>query len=80
MLALEYINSGKDLEAFKWMEQLSLHHGDYLPNYYHFGKLLERQNKSVAALEIYEKGVIIAKKQNDTHTLSELKSAIDGLE
>jgi len=80
MLALEYINSGKDSEAAGWMEQLTKHHENYLPNYYHYGKLLERQNNSEAAVLIYEKGILIAKKQNDSHTLNEIKSALDALE
>jgi len=48
---------------------------DYVGLYYHLGKLYEQQQKEEQAVEAYEAGMIIAKKQGDQHALSELAGA-----
>jgi hypothetical protein len=80
MLALEYVRSGNDREAGKWMEEVFLHHAGYLPNYYHYGKLLERTGQNGKAMAMYRLGMVKAQLQKDLHTLSELKSALENLE
>ena len=80
MLALEYIKLENDIEALKWMEELWKNHGNYLPNYYHLGKLLERMGDTKRAFEVYEKGCDLAKSCGDLHSFSELKTALDILD
>ncbi len=77
MLALEYIKLGNDNSAMVWMSDLHHSHPDYLPNYYHYGKLLERTGEVNKALKIYREGMYKAKSKNDMHTYSELQSASD---
>jgi len=40
--------------------------------YYHYGKWLEEQERLEEALQIYEKGIALARSTSDTHALSEL--------
>lgn len=78
-LALEYIKSGSDENAEQLMRSLNVEQPDYLPNYYHFGKLLERKKQNEEAIEIYQKGLNLAKTVNDHHTYNELRNALDEL-
>jgi tetratricopeptide (TPR) repeat protein len=80
MLALEYIKAGNDQEALKWMEEIGTSHPEYLPNYYHFGKLLERTGDLKKAQIVYENGIRTANNQRNLHAMSELRSALDSME
>jgi Tfp pilus assembly protein PilF len=73
-LALEYLKSdlSKSQELFTIL--LSSHES-YLPAYYHSAKLFHDLRKKEKAIEIYEKGMAIARKQQDQKTLRELQSA-----
>ena len=53
---------------------------DYVGTYYHLAKLYEAASDKINALHIYEKGILIAKKLNDLHALSELQNAKMNLE
>ena len=77
ILALEYIKEGNNGPALEWMEKIHFNHPAYLPNYYHYGKLLERMGKAPEAMSIYQEGITKAQIQNDLHTLSELRSAME---
>lgn len=78
-LALEFIKSGSDEKAEHLMRAINVEHPNYLPNYYHFGKLLERTQQLDEAIKIYKKGIAIAKSQNDRHAQNELQNALDEL-
>src|SRR5688572_6366064 len=80
LLALEYIKAEKITEARKWMENIYTHHSDYLPNYYHYAKLLEHAGDRETAIVVCRKGMIIAKEQKDIHTYSELQGALEQIE
>lgn len=80
MIALEYIKASNDIEAHRWMEKIYSDHPSYLPNYYHYGKLLERKGDFENALLIYNHGIVIARDQKNLHTVSELSSACEGLD
>jgi Tfp pilus assembly protein PilF len=79
-LALEYISQQNDNEAAVLMERLYHRQPDYLPNYYHFGKLNERIGKHYFAKEIYSKGMQLAGLQGNLHTLNELRGALELLD
>ena len=79
MVALEFIKEGTLEEALKWMQVVRTHHADYLPNYYHYGKLQERLGMLEDAAKTYVEGMEVAKAMKDTHTLMELKGAHDML-
>jgi tetratricopeptide (TPR) repeat protein len=73
-LALEYKKSNP-AEAVKLFRQLLTNHPDYLPTYYQAGLMMEESGKTNEALELYQKGMALAKKLNDAATLKELQAA-----
>jgi tetratricopeptide (TPR) repeat protein len=77
-LALEYLktDSLKSLELF---EKLIANHPDYVPTYYHAARLLQDLNERARAIEVYQKGMLIARKANNNKALRELQSAHDEL-
>lgn len=80
LLALEYIKENNDRDAAVWMEQLYKLNPEYLPNYYHYGKLNERLGNLELSKEIYTKGMMLARSEGNHHTMSELRSALDLLD
>ena len=78
-LALEYIKTEDFVQAEIFFSTLVNKHPDYLAAYYHFGKLSEKMSGDQKAIELYLKGIDLAKKQNNNHTLAELKEAYNSL-
>ncbi|HSZ85562.1 MAG TPA: hypothetical protein VK787_06005 [Puia sp.] len=78
-LALEYIKIENDKEARKLFEKILTQDENYLGSYYHFAKLLERNNETALAISYYEKGMEIAKKANEIRAYNELKMAHEDL-
>lgn len=78
-LALELIKSGDDNEARKYFEHNIAVDPHYIPTYYHFGKLLERNGDHESAIKLYETGMKEAKTANDMHTYNELQGAYEDL-
>ena len=79
-LAQEYASGNMDEKALKYYEILVKEFPGYLPTYYQFGNLLERQNENVKAIEVYKLGVTVARQTNDSKTLRELQEAINMLQ
>lgn len=77
-LALEYLKSDPT-ETKKLFDFLLDKHEDYTPVYYHAGRLYQEMEMKEKAMALYEKGILIAKKHNDTKAARELKSALDEL-
>ncbi len=78
-LALEYIKMEQDDAVLTIFENLLHDHEDYLPTYYHCGKLYEKLNKKEEAIACYEKGILLARKQNHSRTLREINEALNNL-
>lgn len=78
-LALEYIKLGNDTDARQQFEELLAHEPGYVGSYYHLGKLLERAGAEQEAIAIYEKGMQMAKAENNRHAYNELQMALDDL-
>lgn len=78
-LALEYIKLGNDEEARRLFEELLNKEPGYVGSYYHLAKLLERNDHTAEAINIYEKGMEEAKKAGDNHSFGELRGAYEEL-
>jgi Tfp pilus assembly protein PilF len=77
-LALEYLKT--DVTRSKeFFDLLLLNHEDYVPAYYHAAKLYQSLDEKEKAIEVYEKGISIAKKHQEHKALRELQSAYDEL-
>lgn len=79
-MALEYIKLQDDATALTYFNLIMTDEPSYVGLYYHFGKLLERQEKYFEARDMYNAGQKVCEQANDQHALSELKGALDLLE
>lgn len=78
-LALEYVKEGNDPLAQKTFESLLQRQPSYLGSYYHLAKLLERAEDFPKALDIYRKGMEVAKQAGDIKTYNELQNAYEDI-
>ena len=78
-LALEYKKSdvGKAIEIFS---RLLTDHREYIPTYYHLGRLYQEAGRNEEAHQVFVQGVEEARKQGDHKTLHELLAAIEDLD
>ncbi len=58
--------------------ELLMNHKNYLPTYYTAAQFYTNHNDA-KAIEILEKGIVLAKELEDTKTIRELQSALDQL-
>lgn len=73
-LATEYLSQNDLEKALFYFDDLMTQHVDYVGTYYHAGKLYERLNRKPEAIQIYQKGMQIARKAGDNHAFSELQT------
>lgn len=78
-LALEYVKYNHLTLAEERFSYLINDHPDYVGTYYHFGKFLEGLERHSEAKTIYEKGIALTSRLKDSHSLSELNSALMNL-
>jgi Tfp pilus assembly protein PilF len=78
-LALEYIKLGNDEQARGLFVEILNREPGYIGSYYHLAKLLERNDKTDEAINVYEKGMEEAKKAGDNHAFGELRGAYEEL-
>lgn len=75
-VAVEYSAAGNIPEAISRIESLIADKPDYLGAYYKLGQLHEQNGAIDKALDVYRRGVDVAKKQRNVKTLGELNTAI----
>lgn len=78
-LALEYVKTENENEAEQHFRHNLDNSPQYVATYYHLGKLLERTNRTEEAIEMYERGMAVAKAAGDGHTYNELQAAYEDL-
>ncbi len=78
-LAKEYEKNEMDDLAIQTFKELLSNDQDYIGVYYHLSMCLIKKNKSKEAIEVLNKGISIAEKQNDLHAKSELMNAKQNL-
>ena len=78
-VAMEYRKTDVQ-KATKFLLLLLHEHEDYLPTYYHLGKLKQEQGNVSAAKRVFSLGIEKAEKFGELKTLRELKSALMELE
>ncbi|MEM1123775.1 MAG: tetratricopeptide repeat protein, partial [Bacteroidota bacterium] len=79
-VAKEYEKLEELGNAKEYYEKLVANDPNYVGTYYHLGKLHEEEEELTKALDIYQKGIEVAKKIKDQHALSELMGAKMNLE
>jgi tetratricopeptide (TPR) repeat protein len=78
-LALELKGNGEAQAAAGELEELLRIDPDYLAAYLQLGLLLPALDRATDARRTLEKGQEVARKQGNTHTLSELTQALEDL-
>ena len=78
-LGLEYSKLGEDETARDYFQRVLLVNPNYVGTYYHLAKLLERIGNEQEAIQVYEKGMEVAKSVGDQHALGELRGAWEEL-
>lgn len=78
-LAMEFIN-GQPEQARPYFDRLLTDHPDYLPTYYHAAALYADLDERDRAAVLYEKGIELARAQNNARTLLELQRAKQAFE
>lgn len=78
-LGLEYVSQNKLELAKDTFEELKTLDPNYVATYYQLGKVYELLSDEQAARKVFEKGIYVARSQNDLHTKSELEQALNEL-
>lgn len=78
-LAKEYEKLGDIQKSIDIFAELLKKQPSYLGAYYHFGKVLENDEKYQDAIKAYESGILVAQEQKDLHALGELRNALQNL-
>ena len=78
-LALEFIKAGDDRSGLSHFLSNLENNPQYIPTYYHLGKLYERVGETQKAIDIYARGMEMAKASGDNHAFSELRSVYEEL-
>ncbi|HRH34382.1 MAG TPA: hypothetical protein PKY12_04955 [Catalimonadaceae bacterium] len=73
-LQLEKVGDSPETGLSGWQEIVEKF-PEYLPIYYQIGKAYLSHNQPEKAIELFSAGIALAEKQQDHHTLAELKSA-----
>lgn len=76
-LAMECASSGNLERAASEFRALIADDPAYLAAYFHCGQVLEKAGRLDDARAAYEKGVAAAAAKGDTHTLAEIRAALD---
>ena len=79
-LAMEYALAGDVKKAIQLIEALLERDENYLGAYYQLGKYYEQSEQIEAAMAIYKKGIVVARKQKNRKTEGELNEALLMLE
>lgn len=78
-LAMEYVGS-QPAQARRYFDQLLTEHPDYLPTYYHAAALYAELDERERAAELYDKGIVLARAQQNQKTVLELERAQQAFE
>ncbi|MEZ5007993.1 MAG: hypothetical protein R2728_12180 [Chitinophagales bacterium] len=74
-LAKEFEKLGDTLKAIELLTLLLYDQPEYVGAYYHLAALLKDEERTDEAMDVYIKGMEIAKKLGDQHAFSELQNA-----
>jgi tetratricopeptide (TPR) repeat protein len=73
---MEYISLQQLQHALTHFGELVKQHPEYLPTYYHYGRLLKNTEQVQAAEAIWRLGMEVAQRQRDFKTLAEIKGEL----
>lgn len=74
-IAMEHTKAKNFPKALEFFNDLLENHPEYSGTYFHLGKTYERLGKEKKAMEIYQKGMKVTKKNGEQKDYQELKDA-----
>jgi tetratricopeptide (TPR) repeat protein len=74
--ALEYKKDNAPKKAIAIFKKIIANDPNYLATYYQLGKLLEEEDKTAEAIDVYRKGHELATAKNDVKAVGELSEAL----
>lgn len=80
MLAMEWVSEGKDDEAARCFAELLRQAPEYVPAYVQGGLAWKRLGQVDAARSCWQRGIMTARQQNDTHAAEEMQAMLAELE
>jgi len=78
--ALELEKEGRELEAIQQLQEVIARDPNYVPAYYHLGRLLARRGQIEDARAVYRQGLDAAAAPDDQRTRGEIQEALDMLD
>jgi tetratricopeptide (TPR) repeat protein len=78
-VALEYQKTDTK-KALEFFELLLRDHEDYIPTYYHAGKLFVEMEELEKAKQVFRKGIDISESRGDENAFRELRNAYAEIE
>jgi Tfp pilus assembly protein PilF len=75
-LAMEYNKAGETSEAKQTYLDLIASDPEYVGTYYHLGMIYSLSGDKDLARNVFEEGIQVATRANDTHAASELRQAL----
>lgn len=79
-VALEYMSRREYDLAKHYLMELRQRDPDYVATYYQLGQVHSAMEQWDDAEEAYAAGIVVGRKMNDLHAVSELQAAIDELD
>ncbi len=77
-LAMEY-KTTNTIKCSEYLNHLLAHFPNYLATYYQVAELLIEAEENDEAEKIINKGILVAREQNDANTLRELQNLLNNL-
>ena len=79
-IGLEFAKAENYSEAIRVLEDLRVRDPGYVPTYYMLAGYYHHTGNDASAKLIYQEGISVARSTGDRHAMSELQSALDGLD
>jgi Tfp pilus assembly protein PilF len=76
-LAMEYVSEGDDVGAVERFGSMLADCPDYVPAYLQAGQVLVRLGRSAEAVNVFRKGIEVARRQGDLHAGEEMQGFLD---
>jgi Tfp pilus assembly protein PilF len=78
-LAMEYVSSGQDDEAVKFLDELLRRDPNYVPAYLQAGRALIRTGDDDRARDVLRRGIAVARRTGDEHAAGEMAGFLESL-
>jgi len=79
-LAMDYVGAGEHEEAWRRFQEMFALTPEYVPAYLQAGQLLVRMGRPAEAVQVFQHGISVARRQNDEHAAGEMEEFLHQIE